>query len=501
MARTLLEDQADFVIVGTGAGGATAARILAEAGRSVLLLEEGPHLSTEQRPTGLLDAMASAVRDFGTQTTAGTTPMPLLQGRLVGGSTAINSGIIWRMPDDVREDWIASHGLDDLVDAREMARIYERIEDELEIGETGSHVSGGNSDRMAEAARALGLPGKAITRNARRCQGRARCLQGCPHEARQSMDVSYIPRAIRDGARLHDMCRASKVIVENGRAVGVAGDVLDRETRLERGRFEVRARVAVIVSAGAIHTPLVLRRTGLGGLVGERFQAHPGAAVVGRFPKPIGMGFGATQGYEVPMRDRGYKLESLSLPPEMLAARLPGAGPRWQERLAELDHYAQWCVQIRMKAHGTVRPSWGGAPVVRYEPRPDDLAKAHEAIALICRMMFVAGATEVYPGLGHFPEVLTDPKQVEDLERATLRRADIHFMASHLFGTACAGADPRRSVVGPDLQSHDVRSLYVMDASVFPTNMGVNPQHSIMTVVWRATERLANAGRARIAVA
>lgn len=308
------------------------------------------------------------------------------------------------------------------------------------------------------------------------------------------MDVSYVPRAMRDGARLHDRCRVSKVLVDGGRATGVAGDVIDPETKKKQGRFEVRARVAVIVSAGAVHTPGILHRTGLRGLVGERFQAHPGSAVVCRFPTPVGMGFGATQGYEVPMRDRGYKIESLSLPPEMLATRIPGAGQRWQERLSELDHYAQWCVQIRMKAHGTVKNGWGG-PVVRYEPLPEDLAKAQEALALICEMMFAAGATEVYPGLGHFPEILTDPKQVEDLRNAKLRRADFHFMASHLFGTACAGADPSRSVVGPDLQSHDVSRLYVMDASVFPTNMGVNPQHSIMSVVWRAAERLANQHR------
>ena len=495
MAKLVLEDEADYVIVGTGAGGATAARILAETGRSVVMLEEGPHLRAEDRPTELVEAMAAAVRDFGTQTTAGATPIPLLQGRIVGGSTAINSGIIWRMPEDVRATWVAEHGLGELVDEKGMEAAYERIEDELEIEENAPEILGGNSERMAMAAQALGLPGKPITRNARHCQGRARCLQGCPHEARQSMDVSYVPRALRDGARLHDMCRVEKVLVSDGRAVGVAGHVLDRHTRKKRGRFEVRARVAVLVSAGAIHTPGILWRSGLRWMVGERFQAHPGAAVVGRFPTPVGMGFGATQGYEVPMRDRGYKLESLSLPPEMLAARLPGAGAAWQEKLAELDHYAQWAALIRMRTHGTVRDGWGG-PVVRYEPTADDLAKAQEALALICDMMFTAGATEVYPGLGHVPEVLTDPRQVEDLRRAKLRRGDFHFMASHLFGTACAGADRSRSVVGPDLQSHDVRGLYVMDASIFPTNMGVNPQHSIMTLVWRATERLAEQMRA-----
>ena len=106
-----LSDEADFVIIGTGAGGATAARVLAASGCSVVMLEEGPWLTREDRPRDLLRAMGAAVRHFGTQATVGSTPIPLLQGRLVGGSTAINSGIIWRMPEDVRRQWIDEHGL------------------------------------------------------------------------------------------------------------------------------------------------------------------------------------------------------------------------------------------------------------------------------------------------------------------------------------------------------------------------------------------------------
>jgi choline dehydrogenase-like flavoprotein len=180
----------------------------------------------------------------------------------------------------------------------------------------------------------------------------------------------------------------------------------------------------------------------------------------------------------------------------MLAARLPGVGAEWQERLSALDHMAQWCGQMRMRAHGRVRPGWGARPVVRYEPLPSDLEIAHEMAILLVRMMFAAGAVEVYPGIGGVPEVLNHPSQVHLLERAVPRRGDLHLVASHLFGTACAGADPARSVVGPDLRCHAVDGLYVMDASVFPTNMGVNPQHSIMAVVWRAAERLAGAHRA-----
>ena len=153
-------DEADFVIVGTGAGGATAARVLTGAGHSALLVEEGEAIAPDQRPTALIEAMARTFRDFGTTVTAGGRPFPLLQGRLVGGSTAINSGIIWRMPEDTRVAWGAEHGLAALVEAAPLERAFEEIERELQVAPTAEALFGGNNERMAVGARALGLPGK-----------------------------------------------------------------------------------------------------------------------------------------------------------------------------------------------------------------------------------------------------------------------------------------------------------------------------------------------------
>jgi choline dehydrogenase-like flavoprotein len=207
------------------------------------------------------------------------------------------------------------------------------------------------------------------------------------------------------------------------------------------------------------------------------------------------MGFGVTQAYEVPLLDLGVKLESISMPPEMLAARLPGVGAEWQSRLDQLDRYAQWAAVTRMRALGQVRPSRLGGVRVRYEPLADDIQRLKQALALTVRMMFAAGATEVYPGVARLPDVLTCPDQADWITDPKVQRRDLHLVASHHFGTACAGSDPRRSVVDPRLQSHALPGLFVMDASVFPTNLGVNPQHSIMAVVFRAAEWLAEQQR------
>lgn len=494
MRRAKLTDEADFVIIGTGAGGATAARVLSGAGFSVVMLEEGRKLETAERGRGLLASMGQSFRDLGTTTTAGRFPMPMLQGRCVGGSTAINSGIIWRTPEDVCAEWSERHGLGELVEARALERAFDTIEDELGVHETDAEVLGGNSGRMEEACRLLGLPGRVMHRNTKDCKGRGQCLQGCPGEARQSMDVSYVPRTIAAGGRLHAQCRAERIVVRGGRAVGVEGVVLDGE-RKRVGKFEMAARRGVVLAASVTCTPGLLMASGVRAGVGAGFMAHPGVAMVGRFPMPVAMSFGATQGYEVPLRARRLKLESLSLPPEMLAARLPGAGAEWQERLTDLDHYAQWAGVIRMRAVGRIARTLGGGTAVRYMPTGEDLATAREALALMAEMMLTAGATEVFPGVTGWPEVVRDMRGAQALETAPVAHGSFHFMASHLFGGALAGRDPATSVVGADLETHAVRDLFVMDSSVFPTNLGVNPQHSIMAIVWNAAEKLANRER------
>jgi len=494
--KPVLTDDADFVVVGTGAGGATAARVLSESGFSVVMLEEGAYLKPEDRPRELVDAMAVAVRGMATLATDSLVPMPLLQGSCVGGSTAINSGIIWRMPEDVREVWAREWGLSGLTDHK-LDSAFDYIEDALAVGPTDVAIAGGNNELMQRAAEKLGLPGKVIARNAKGCEGNQRCLQGCPIGARQSMEISYVPAAMANGARLHTRCRANKVRFEGARAVGVTGTLRDENER-ELGTFEIRARRGVIVAASVFGTPLLLNRSGVRHpLLGERFQAHPGAAFVGAFDEPVHMGFGASQGYEIPMRDRGFKMEALALPPDMLAARLPGAGKAWQERVSKLGHYAQWGCLARMEAKGRVRAGLFDGVSVRYEPTESDLAIVREALLLVGKLMFAAGAHEVYPGIASVPEIVKTEEDLVRLMPEKLKRADVHLVASHLFGTACASSDPKRGVVDEHLEVHGRPGLFVMDASIFPTNLGVNPQHSIMGVTHIAATALAERSAAR----
>jgi choline dehydrogenase-like flavoprotein len=494
-SRKSVEDVADVVVVGSGAGGATAARVLSEAGLEVVILEEGPHVPTEELRSDMYTSTKRVWRDMGFQAAKGRAFTPVLQGSCVGGTTAINGAIIHRIPDEIRRTWQDEHGAGELVGEAALARVYDQLDRELDVDRAPEEVLGDNSKRMRQGVQALGLRGNEIRRNVRGCRGSSHCHQGCPTARRQSMNNSYVPRSIEQGARLYASCRAERIVSKNGRAVGVVGRFADRAGGRSGPKMSITARRAVVVAASAIQTPLLLLASGIGrrsGLVGKRFQAHPGTAIVGVFDDPVRMWFGATQGYEsTHYWNERMKFESVALPLEYIATRLPGVGPDLVRQIADYGHLAVFGVQVRARAMGSVRPGAFGRAAIAYDMTDEDVRTLKVGVKRLTEMMFAAGAREVFPGVHGLPDRIASPREVEPMFALPDDPRHFHCIVAHLFGTAKMGPSPGASVVTPELESHELRGLYVVDSSVFPTNMGVNPQHTICALSWLAAERIA----------
>jgi choline dehydrogenase-like flavoprotein len=192
---------------------------------------------------------------------------------------------------------------------------------------------------------------------------------------------------------------------------------------------------------------------------------------------------GATQGHEVTgYRGEGIKLEALGFDVSLLASRVPGYGADFARRIAELDRYAVWGAALRASAKGRVRPG-PTRPLVSYSLTDADVRKARRAVRLLGDTMLAAGAVEVYPGVPGFDAVVTERAQMAALEaEGTLTASDYSMSMTHMFGTARMGSDPKTSVVRPDFRHHTTEGLYVADSSVFPSNLGVNPQIAIMAL-------------------
>jgi choline dehydrogenase-like flavoprotein len=485
----------DFVIVGSGAGGSAAARVLAESGASVVVLEEGPYVDARSLGVSVGPTMARLFRAGGKQVAFGRATTPILQGRAVGGTTFVNSAIVWRLPGYVLQRWHDEFGLAAAFPEAALDAAAARLEDEMSVRSVVEGVNAGRQDLLLrDGAKAAGIAARFIQRYERDCHGSGRCLHGCPYEAKQSTAVSILRRAVADGALVVSQARVDGLERRGGRIVAVRGKVSGDGPESGR-RFRLSARRAVIVAGGVIQSSNLLWRSGLRSpTLGQHFMAHPGTAVMGLYSQPVDSWSGASQGFEAyGLRDTlGVKFETINVPPEVTAARLPGAGADFARRLDELRHVANWAVVLKADAEGRIRPSALFGDRVDFDLTSSDLTRVRDGVRKLAEMHFAAGAREVVTGIAGMPETLSSPSQLDAFDSAPIDARAYSMVMTHLFGGCRAGRDAATSVVDGNLKVHGVDGLYVMDASVFPTNTGVNPQHSIMSLAMVAAERLAS---------
>lgn len=473
--------EVDVVVVGSGAGGAFAARALARAGRRVLVVEEGEHWPVARiRATDPLRRFAGLYRDGGATVALGAPPVALPMGRAVGGTTVVNSGTCYRPPEDVVARWHREHGLA-LADPSALDPRLADVEETISVAPAPVDVIGRNAQLALAGAQALGWQAAPLRRNAPGCAGSCQCAIGCPRAAKAGVHLTALPQACAAGARILSRLRVDRVLHERGRATGVAGrDATGR-------RVEVRARL-VVVAAGATETPALLRRSGLGRhpRLGENLSIHPALGVGGRFAEPVHAWRGVLQsvGIEELHAREGILIEATATPPGMGSMVLPGVGRELVRRIDDAAHLASLGAMISDRPSGRVLGA--RRPVVAYRLDREDGRRLVRALGAMAEMLLAAGAEEVELG-GGAPPVRRRDEIASALAAIDPRR--LHLAAFHPTGTAAGGDDPARHPCDPEGRLRGVDGVVVADASLLPECPGVNPQVSIMAMAMGVAER------------
>ncbi len=488
----------DVLVVGSGPGGAVVAKELAEAGRDVIVVEEGPPFGAKDFRQEAGEALHRTIREAGTRSTRGNMFIPTMQAIGLGGGSLVNSAICCRSPAWVFDKWAERTGTAAITRAA-LDPHYDRIERFLGIEATPLAVQGERNLRFKRGCDALGISSAPTPRNAPGCRGSGECFTGCRNGAKKSTDVSYVPAAIRAGARVLTSVRAEELRLDGRRATGVRGRVVEPFSLAPSHEVEIEAKT-VVLAAGCMATPLILQRSeaaNASGYVGRDLQLHPGLAIMAIFPEPIRPWEGATQGYHsLQFLEEGIKLEVLWAPPAVLAARLPGLGHDYQQHLTTYHRMAPFDVFIAAeRSRGTVRPKRGSwDPDLAFDFDRRDVELIQRGLGILSDICWAAGAEAILPGLYGVPERIASREEAEVLRTRRLEGRDTITAANHAFGTTRMSRRPSDGVVDEDGRCHDLENVYITDTGIFPGSPAVNPMLTCMALADRIALGIAARG-------
>ena len=486
--------EVDVVVVGSGAGGAPVACELSQRGRSVVVLEEGAYRPSSTYPSRAFDALTELYRDAGVVASVGAPVVIIPVGKLVGGSTVINSGTCFRIPEFIHERWRAKFDMPDELSAEALRPIYERVEEVISVKKVTPDLMGANNDVARRGSEALGWSGGYLPRNYRGCVGSNRCAFGCPTDAKQAMHLNYLPQAVEAGARVISGARVDKITFSGHRATGVVASVMTASGK--RRKLVVKAK-RVVVAAGTFYTPLLLRASGVRHRnLGRRLTLHPALKISGLFPGSNFLeGPGVPQSYFVDeFQEDGIMMEGAHVPPDLASVALPGR-PHEHKALMERSHeLAMFGFLVSDEPSGTVHRGLGGRPLLRYDLSPLDHERVISGLKKLCRLFVAAGAKTLYLPTWKLPVMDAGADIDAQIDAADIKPIDLEMAAFHPLGTCGFGPAANTFPLDCDLKVRGKEGLYVADGSIFPTSLAVNPQLSIMALAtrcaWHIDEQL-----------
>ncbi len=485
----------DVCVIGSGAGGAVVAKELAERGRSVVVVEEGPYITSRdftQREEQMLPRLYA---DQGVRGTVDSTVM-IFQGAVVGGSTVPSDCICERIPRQILAHWSTALGVPG-VRFENMAPFFERVEAAANVRPLVAEDLNKNNLQLKTGADRLGFRNHLPSHNRIECLGCGYCGLGCTYDRKADALTVHLPAASRHGAIIIPSCRVERVTTADGRVTGISGRFL-RSLSGKPFVLQVRAQ-CVVLAAGAIGSPALWLRAQLPNThrqVGRNLHLHPSVAVGAVFSEEIAGWRGIPQSVIVNQFldldhavEGGYLIHPFFAHPIATAALLPGFGADHRRLIEAYSRLGLAAVMLHDRTAGGVELDSIGRAVISYHLGDEDRGDLLDGMRRLADIHFASGAERVI--LPYNPIVeLTRRGDYRAIDERPLRANDPLLFSYHPQGTMRMGSDPKRSVVNGIGESHEVKRLFVADASIFPTSTAVPPQLSVMAFALRTAQHI-----------
>lgn len=491
---------ADVCIIGSGAGGGVIAARMAERGRRVVVLEMGGHFNASDFHQLELWAFKNLWYRGGVTPTANGT-VNMLAGSTLGGGTEVNWMNCIPTPALIREDWEKTYGLDGLT-GPQFQEYVDRVMQRLSANQGTSLFNDANL-RMRQGCQRLDYLTKQTYTNW--APEKFNPLQagytgiGDQSGGKQTVRRTFLLDAYQQGAKIIVHCKAEQVLVENGRAVGVKALYSDRQGRQSQVLINASQ---VVVAGGALESPALLQRSGIGGpAVGKYLRLQPGGAVYGIYKDKQRSWWGTPMSANceqfVDTGDgHGFYMEIPAFAPGFYASVIPwSSGKQHKEVMSKVPNISTFIWFLRDKGHGVVGIDSHGNAVPTYQlDDPVDDKNFRHAIAEACRIHQAAGAEEILFGLSNRIIAWKHGENLDDFIAKVTQEPIIDgaqpVISAHQLCTCRMGRDPNTSVADPNGQLFDTQGVWIGDGSACPTSLGANPMVTIMALAERTADRL-----------
>jgi choline dehydrogenase-like flavoprotein len=459
----------------------------------VIILEKGGYQTEADYTQREYEAFRSMYENAGILTSEDL-GLVVLAGSTLGGGTTINWAASFRTPDHVLQEWERDHHLTGFTGPNFQAALDAVCQ--REHVDTDESQFNPQNRALFEGSQKLGYHADLIPRNVKGCAECGWCCFGCQHAAKQSTLKTWLQDAADSGAQIIVNCRAEKVLIENGKAVGVTASSGEH-------RVTVRARI-VVVAAGALHSPALLLRSGIDNPnIGLNLRLHPTTSIRGQLPGPAEPWRGvmmAAYSDEVNNLDGnhyGVKIETPPAHPGLIGFGTPWLGARaYKEIMLKMAQQAIFIILCRDRGSGHITVDQTGRPRIYYKLDRVDADHIQQGIETSLRIMVAAGAQEigtVHSGLPYFKvndSVADFETYLKQVRRAGTAVNKLGLFSAHQMGTCRMGGERAKSVLTHTGESWEVLNLYVADASTFPTSSGVNPMITIQAIAYQIAQNI-----------